>query len=240
MRGDGGFSLPDSEQIKQLEAKYGWEIATFFEPARQVAGDFYDVFEIGDRHLGFVIADVCDKGVGAALFMALFRSLIRIYSRQTDTLDIPVAVGDRSLNLDTTLEHNSINLCHQNALKAISLTNDYIAQYYGELGMFATIFMGILEPKSGLLTYINGGHEPLFILHPSGEVKTVLNSTAPAVGMISHQKFEISQTYLEHNEILFAYTDGVTEARSSSGEFFYFTKIAFYSQSFYPICQRFT
>lgn len=61
----------------------------------------------------------------------------------------------------------------------------------------------------------------------------MLNSTAPAVGMISHQKFEISQTYLEHNEILFAYTDGVTEARSSSGEFFT-------SQRLLSIFNRFT
>ena len=212
--------LPNSAQIKQIEVKHGWEIATFFEPARQVAGDFYDVFEIGDRHLGFVIADVCDKGVGAALFMALFRSLIRIYSQQSDTLDIAIAVGDSCFNPDETIKDNSIKVCHQNALQAISLTNDYIAQYHGELGMFATIFFGILEPETGLLTYINGGHEPLFILHPSSGVKTVLNSTSPAVGMIPHQKFTISQTYLNPGEILFAYTDGVTEARASNGDFF--------------------
>lgn len=212
--------LPNSAQIKQIEAKHGWEIATFFEPARQVAGDFYDVFEIGDRHLGFVIADVCDKGVGAALFMALFRSLIRIYSQQTELLDISVAISDRSLNPNATLEHDSIEICHQNALKAISSTNDYIARYHGELGMFATIFMGILEPATGLLTYINGGHEPIYVLRSSGGIASILNSTAPAVGILPNQKFKISQTYLNLGERIFAHTDGVTEARASNGDFF--------------------
>lgn len=209
--------LPDSEQIKRIEAKYGWEIATFFEPARQVAGDFYDVFEIEDRYLGIVIADVCDKGVGAALFMALFRSLIRIYSQQTHPLDKPEYSLDE---FNKENQHNSFLFCQQNALKAIALTNDYVARYHGELGMFATVFFGILEPATGSLIYINGGHEPLFILNPDGGVKTVLNSTAPAIGMLPQQKFTSNQIQIENNEILFAYTDGIPEARASNGEFF--------------------
>ncbi len=67
----------------QLLHKPGWEIVAYFKPAHQVAGDFYDAFELPRGYLGLVIADVCDKGVGAALFMALFRSLIRIFSGQT-------------------------------------------------------------------------------------------------------------------------------------------------------------
>ena len=211
--------LPNLERIKQLETKYSWEIATYFEPARQVAGDFYDLFEIENRYLGIVIADVCDKGVGAALFMALFRSLIRIYSQQNRPSSVSVNYLNGSLKTEN-IATAQIDLCHQNALEAIALTNDYIAQYHGELGMFATIFFGILEPATGLLTYINGGHEPLFILHPNGGVKTVLNSTAPAVGMLPNQKFKTAQTRLEIGEILFSYTDGVPEARASNGEFF--------------------
>ena len=72
--------LPGEETIKNFSDKYSWEIASFFKPARQVAGDFYDIFELSHNTVGFVIADVCDKGVGAALFMALFRSLIRIFA----------------------------------------------------------------------------------------------------------------------------------------------------------------
>lgn len=86
--------------------------------------------------------------------------------------------------------------------------------------MFATVFFGILEPATGSLIYINGGHEPLFILNPDGGIKTVLNSTAPAIGMLPQQKFTSNQIQIENNEILFAYTDGIPEARASNGEFF--------------------
>ena len=205
--------LPNLNQTEQLIQKYGGQIASYFKPARQVAGDFYDVFELNEGHLGIVIADVCDKGVGAALFMALFRSLIRIYAKQAQHQN-KVAVA---ANLDRLIETNPSD---RSALEAISLTNDYIAQYHGELGMFATIFFGILEPSTGLLTYINGGHEPLYVLHPSGGIKKVLNSTAPAVGMLSNQKFNASHIYLEPGELLFAYTDGVPEARAKNGDFF--------------------
>lgn len=212
--------LPNSAQIEQLTNKYGWSIASFFKPARQVAGDFYDVFELREGYIGIVIADVCDKGVGAALFMALFRSLIRIYSKQIEQHDkISVeAILNHEIKLDR--RENNLNKPHQEALKAISLTNDYIAQYHGELGMFATMFFGILEPSTGSLTYINAGHEPLYVLHPFGGIETVLDSTAPAVGMLPNQKFNSSHIYLKPGELLFAYTDGVPEARAKDGAFF--------------------
>ena len=196
--------LPNAAQIQQLTEKYGWSIASYFQPARQVAGDFYDVFELGEGYMGVVIADVCDKGVGAALFMALFRSLIRIYSKQ---------IQERE-------DDYLVDLTHHEALEAISLTNDYIAQYHGELGMFATIFFGIIEPSTGLLTYINGGHEPVVIIDSSGGVKKMLDSTAPAVGMLPNQTFNLAQIYLQPGELLFAYTDGIPEARAKDGKFY--------------------
>ena len=75
--------LPSSDEIKQISLKSGWEFSAFFKPARQVAGDFYDIFELSNNAIGIAIADVCDKGVGSALFMALFPSLIRIFSQET-------------------------------------------------------------------------------------------------------------------------------------------------------------
>lgn len=213
--------LPAQEIIKSFSDKYRWQIASFFKPARQVAGDFYDIFELSNDSVGFVIADVCDKGVGAALFMALFRSLIRIFSAQNQLRGQAPKILEQNLPQEGWIGKSSlINLAHLNALQAVSLTNEYVANFHGELGMFATLFFGILEPTTGLLTYINAGHEPLFIISPHGEVKQHLESTAPAVGMLPSMNFPIRQIYLQPGEIIIGYTDGVTEARDCNGEFF--------------------
>ncbi|BAQ61723.1 serine phosphatase RsbU [Geminocystis sp. NIES-3708] len=200
-----------------------WEIASFFKPARQVAGDFYDTFKLDTNNVVLVLADVCDKGVGAALFMGLFRSLIRIFSQQdtiegeiTDILSTyqPLETGWISADIDT-------NIIHLNALQSVSLTNNYIGNNHGELGMFATMFVGILNPETGLLSYINGGHESLVITDSQGNIKHKLNSTGPAVGMMPNMVFNFKQIYLEPEDILFGNTDGVTEARSINREFFH-------------------
>jgi sigma-B regulation protein RsbU (phosphoserine phosphatase) len=219
------------EQFPKLP---GWEIASFFKPARMVAGDFYDVFELPENQLGLVIADVCDKGVGAALFMALFRSLIRIFSGQTQLEGVSFHSEFTSVLLDklssvprpleavtyAQRSERQPNHSHINALKAVRLTNNYIALNHGDLGMFATLFFGVLDPQTSLLTYINAGHDPLFILQGTGGVKDVLNATGPALGLLPNLKFRIHQTYLEVGDLLFGYTDGVTEARSLGGALF--------------------
>ena len=106
----------------------GWEIAASFEAARHVAGDFYDAFPIGnEKHIGFVIADVCDKGVGAALYMALFRSLIRILS----------GAGDDHRNS----RRPEVKIDPSRVLsKTIRRLNDYISVTHEKDGMFATLF----------------------------------------------------------------------------------------------------
>ncbi|MEO1430209.1 MAG: SpoIIE family protein phosphatase [Cyanobacteria bacterium J06633_8] len=213
--------LPADEIIKCFADKYSWEIASFFKPARQVAGDFYDIFELNNGSVGFVIADVCDKGVGAALFMALFRSLIRIFSAQVQLRGQAKSILEQYLPPEGWIGKSPLtNLAHLNALQAVSLTNEYVAKLHGELGMFATLFFGVLEPTTGLLTYINGGHEPLFIISPDGKIHHQLESTAPAVGMLPNINFPIRQIFLQPGEILLGYTDGVTEARDSNGKFF--------------------
>lgn len=209
-----------------------WEIASFFKPARQVAGDFYDTFKLENNNIVLVLADVCDKGVGAALFMGLFRSLIRIFSQQSiiegDIQDIlsthkPLETGWISSDIDT-------NIIHLNALQSVSLTNNYVAYNHGELGMFATMFVGILNPDTGLLTYINGGHESLIVTDSQGNTKHKLNSTGAAVGMMPDMTFNFKQIYLESEDILFGNTDGVTDARSISREFFHQKRLNFILQ----------
>ena len=205
----------------QLLHKPGWEFVAYFKPAHQVAGDFYDAFELPGGHVGLVIADVCDKGVGAALFMALFRSLIRVFSGQT-SLDGLVCLGSPASASPPALESDGLTAesSHLDPLKAVWLTNNYIAQNHGELAMFATLFFGVLDPSTGLLTYINGGHEPLLIMEYSGEVREYLNPTGPAVGITPDTNFKIKQTRLGPGDVLLGYTDGVTEALTAGGEFF--------------------
>lgn len=217
------------EQGRQMQANFlptqllhrpGWEITSFFKPARQVAGDFYDVFELPGDRIGLVIADVCDKGVGAALFMALFRSLIRIFSGQI-SLDGVCLLDEQALSnlFSSTSDETEANTCRIEALEAVQLTNNYISHNHGETGMFATLFFGVLDPASGLLTYINAGHEPLYIIGPVG-VKETLSPSGPAVGVILHTEFKIQQTHLEPGDTLVGYTDGITDARSPSNQLF--------------------
>jgi len=199
----------------------GWETAAFFKPARQVAGDFYDIFQLPGGSIGFVVADVCDKGVGAALFMALFRSLIRVFSGQTSLDGSPLSCSDTLRDEPARLADSSfLDPTHITALKAVKLTNNYIALNHGDLSMFATLVFGILDPDSGSLSYINGGHEPLLIVGPDGGVKDRLSHTGPAVGIEPEIDFRIRQTHMDSGDILLGYTDGVTEAVASDGAFF--------------------
>ena len=188
-----------------------WELAACFHPAKQVAGDFYDTFPLGN-YVGLVIADVCDKGVGAAFFMALMRSLIRVFSGQTQLDGLSIAKEEDCQMLPKISSQIQ-------ALQAVELTNQYVAQNHWKLSMFATMFFGVLDPATGLLTYINGGHEPLFLVNDSG-IKQTLNPTGPAVGMMPNMKFGIEKVQFESGDILLGYTDGVTEGKNTDGELF--------------------
>lgn len=207
--------LPD-----QLIQPAGWEIAACFYPAREVAGDFYDAFELPGGYVGLVIADVCDKGVGAALFMALFRSLIRIFSGQISLQELDTLKQYENSSIGYILDPNQTSYSAElDALKAVPLTNNYIAKTHWQMSMFATLFFGVLNPATGLLTYINGGHEPPIIIDRSG-IKNRLKPTGPAVGMMPNMKFKTQQVQLEPGDMLITYTDGVPEARNPEGKFF--------------------
>ena len=185
----------------------GWELSTYFQSARHVAGDFYDVFTLGkEKKVGIVIADVCDKGVGAALFMALFRSFIRVLSGSAHS-DGHLEVS----NPDTQPE--------EIILRTIRSINKYISITHEQAGMFATIFYGILEPQTGKLAFINGGHEPPIIIGPGG-IKTILKPTGPAVGLYPKLEFKTGSIIMAPGDTLLVYTDGVTDARNKAGATF--------------------
>ncbi len=218
------FELEKGQQIQReflptsIPQIPNWEIATCFYPAGKVSGDFYDVFMLPDGYVGLVIADVCDKGVGSALYMALFRSLIRVFAEQA-----AYCTGPALAHIDQTLGGTEAQSASANGqivrLRAVPLTNNYIAQIHGNEGMFATLFFGVLEPSSGKLCYINGGHEPLYVVNSAG-IKANLNATGPAVGMMPNMVFNVQDIQLDSGDILVGYTDGVTEARSPEDETF--------------------
>lgn len=213
---------------KTLPQPAGWEVAANFKPAREVAGDFYDAFMLSqNRRLGFVIADVVDKGVPAALFMALVRSLTRAFAQQNYSLnwtnvldDDPVARIAASASRARGGK-GAIPSTGTNALRnAVLLTNNYILENHEDLNMFATLFFGLLDPSNGQLAYINAGHNPPFIVGPDGTVKAALKGTGPAVGMFPATDFRIDYAQIDPGDILYAYTDGVTEARDAAKGFF--------------------
>jgi len=215
---------------KELPHPAGWEVAASFSPAREVAGDFYDAFMLSqNRRMGFVIADVVDKGVPAALFMALVRSLTRAFAQQNYALnwtsvfegDVPGGAGGLSRARGERQRAGGIPSTGTTALRnAVLLTNNYIVENHMDLNMFATLFFGLLDPSNGRLAYINAGHNPPFILGPDGALKAALKGTGPAVGMFPAEDFRIEQAQIEPGDILYAYTDGVTEARDAARGFF--------------------
>ncbi len=207
---------------RRLPQSPGWEAAAFFKPARQVAGDFYDLFPLSDRHVGLVVADVCDKGVGAALFMALFRSLIRLFSGQYRFGSGECPVEGLCADDGGSGEGAAVPA---EALRAVLHTNRFVARNHGDLGMFATVFFGVLDTRSGELTYINAGHDPLIVVGRDGGVRARLRPTGPSVGVAPEARFVEASAHIAEGETLLGYTDGVTEAASPEGGFFEFRRL---------------
>jgi serine phosphatase RsbU (regulator of sigma subunit) len=181
----------------------GWDLAAHFQAARDVAGDFYDVFSLADKgQLVFLLGDVSDKGVGAALYMTLFRTLLRTMA-SLDQFVAPLRCPD---DPDVAWGEGTDPLEH-----AVSLTNKYVASLHGQSSMFATLFFGLLDPTSGRLRYINAGHEPPLLFDAQG-VKQELVPTGPLIGLLPYADFAWAETHLEPGDGLLVYTDGVTEA----------------------------
>ncbi|MCP4398425.1 MAG: SpoIIE family protein phosphatase [bacterium] len=173
----------------------GWDLAVRLHPARTVSGDFYDIFRLDQQSkVCFVIADVCDKGVGAALFMVLIRTLIRAFAEY--------------------------GMGGGNALKnAVEATNNYLLQNHYQTMMFATLFIGVLDPEAGGLDYVNSGHPAPLLLDSTG-IKRRLTQTAPVIGAFADSRFSVRHTELQPGELLFAFTDGITEARDAERRLF--------------------
>jgi phosphoserine phosphatase RsbU/P len=174
----------------------GWEIAAYLKAAREVAGDFYDAFLLPDGSLVCVLGDVCGKGVGSALFMALFRSLIRA------TITSDVFCIDPEIEPPTPAERLA---------RVIAFINQYVVETHGDAGMFATVFMGILDPSGGALAYVNCGNEPPLIFGKDRKAIR-LDPTGPVVGVFQEARFEVKEISMEREDTLLVYTDGIPDA----------------------------
>jgi serine phosphatase RsbU (regulator of sigma subunit) len=168
----------------------GWEFVARWAPARQVAGDYYD-FIAANGHMGLVVADVSDKGMPAALFMTLTRSVMRASLDRTARPAEGVERANRLLCADATD------------------------------GMFVTLFFALLDPAANTLTYVNAGHNPpLFYQRgklPGQGALSRLNRTGMALGVESEEHFEQRVCTLGPGDFLVIYTDGVTDAMDPTG-----------------------
>ncbi len=188
----------------ELPGVDAWELAAYFKAAREVAGDFYDAFLLADGSLVVVVGDVCGKGVGAALFMSLFRSLIRA-TFTTDVLDPGNPGPERT---------SAGRLAH-----VVSFTNRYVAETHEDANMFATVFIGVFEPRHGRLVYANCGHEAPIWSTEGGSI-TTLKPTGPAVGVIADAVFTVKEVSMRPGDLLLIYTDGIPDALNSQDGFF--------------------
>lgn len=167
-----------------------WELAALWKTARQVGGDFYDVIELPDKQLGLFIADVSDKGMPAALFMALTRTLVR------------AAVSETS-----------------SPAEALQRVNNLIIPN-NQQEMFVTAVYAVLSLETGELTYANAGHNPpLWMRNRRGEIESLMR-TGMALGVVEGTLIEERRIHLEPDDNLLLYTDGLTEAFSPQEELF--------------------
>jgi sigma-B regulation protein RsbU (phosphoserine phosphatase) len=171
---------------KQLPALPGYEIDAVARPSKNVGGDYYDLIMLGDGKYAFVIADVSGKGFPAALLVSTLHASLHAYI-------------DGATNLSELVKRLNI-VVHKNT----------------EADRFITLFMAILDPRDGSLTYVNAGHNYPFILRTEQSSIQPLSSTGLPLGMFDRVEFEQKTVKLEPSEYLVLYTDGVTEAMNKS------------------------
>ena len=166
------------------------EIFAVLEPAKEVGGDLYDFFLIDEEHVFFSIGDVSGKGVPAALFMAVTKTLMKGIASQTVFPSI-------------TLSNVNQELCKDN-----------------DSSMFVTVFCGILNLKTGELLFANAGHNLPVLIFANGEISWLSSPPGLLLGIMEEAQFETSRIIMTPGDTLFLYTDGVTEAMNPRQELF--------------------
>jgi sigma-B regulation protein RsbU (phosphoserine phosphatase) len=176
---------------RQLPAAIGWEFAADCRPAQTVAGDYYDLFEAAPGHLAVALGDVAGKGLGPALVMAGLHALVRCRLSQTaDRLPALVDELNRYLLGSTPAD------------------------------LFVTLFLAVLEVRTGRLCYVNGGHPaPLLLNEPAGEVVR-LSTGGTVLGILPGASYGEGEIELSPGSLLALFSDGLIEAADAKGEAF--------------------
>ncbi len=158
--------------------------------AKEVGGDLYDFFMIDDDRLGFMIGDASGKGVPAALFMAVSRTLLR----------------------STALRGASPDECLQQVNALLHANSDHET--------FITLFYAILDTRNGEIAYCNAGHNPPYLLRRSGDLESVTAAGGLMLGLFGHATYQIGKLTLQPGDRLIMFTDGVTEAKNPAQDDF--------------------
>lgn len=170
----------------------GWQLTATLEPARQTSGDFYDLIPLPNGRWGVLIADVAGKGMGAALYMAVSRTLLRTYAVE--------------FHADPQFMFRAANL---------RIMRD------SEAELFVTAFYGVLDPLSGEFTYCNAGHNPPYLLRSvDPDAIQALSRTGLPLGIFEDLAWEQRTVRLAPGDLLVLYTDGITDAEDKSGRWF--------------------
>lgn len=186
-----GF-LPES--LPRIE---GWELASYFTPAEEVGGDFYEAFTFDDGTLIIAVGDVSGNSISAALYMSHVITLLKAFTERLHA-EAKSPVG------------------------AVELVNKHICRYHPKGGLgtkFVTLFCAAVNTTTGIMEYVNAGHPPPFITAADAAPRR-LRPTAPAIGIMTDAAFGRQELPLRTGDMLFIFTDGITEAKDSHAEFF--------------------
>lgn len=167
-----------------------FEIYATMDTAKEVGGDFYDFYFVGENKLGFLVADVSGKGIPAAMFMMTSKTIIKGYA-------------ESGKNVDEVLTTANEKLCESN-----------------EAGMFVTAWMGVLDTVTGKVEFANAGHNPPLVRRADGSFEYLRSKHGLVLAGMEGIKYKKNELYLSEGDEIFLYTDGVTEATNADGELY--------------------
>jgi serine phosphatase RsbU (regulator of sigma subunit) len=188
-------SIQQASLPKELPTLENWQITPYYQPAREVGGDFYDLFELEDGRVTVVMGDATGKGIPAALVVSATSSVLRAVAHALGSSSPSEVLAQVNETLFARIPPN----------------------------MFVTCFYATLDPKSGSLTYANAGHD-LPYLHRNGDAEE-LRARGMPLGLMSGMGYEEKETILNNGETALLYSDGLVEAHNPQGEMFGFPKL---------------